>query len=407
MITYGLCLGGGGARGAYQVGVWKALIELNIKISHVVGASIGAINGAFICEGDYDKLYELWKTADFSSCFEFNGEICNGYKLTSKDIPCILKTFLEYGGLNPMPLRKLLKDNISEETIRKSSVNFGIVTLCVSALKPLELFIEDIPLNELSDYIMASASLPGLKKMIINGESFIDGGIYSNLPSEMLIRKNCSHIIEVDIEGPGLKRKIKNKDEFDIIKIKPKEDLGSILNFEPELIFRNMKLGYLDTLKAFGKLKGVYYYFNNFNSIPPILKQLSISEIDLVLKAIGYIDSFYNNITFFRSLKCLKYNIRNIVLNSEEALLIAMEITAETLNIHKYEIYSYSNMLNEIIKISNSNEVNKKHLLMSNCDITNDCLKEVIFRKSLATTFPKEFISHMFIGIIRYRLIHK
>ena len=407
MITYGLCLGGGGSRGAYQVGVWKALIELNIKISHVVGTSIGAINGAFICEGDYDKLYELWRAANFSSCFKFNGEIYNNYKLTSKDIPCIVKTFLEYGGLNPMPLRKLLKDNISEEIIRNSPINFGIVTLCVSVLKPLELFVEDIPLNELLDYIMASASLPGFKKLLINGESFIDGGIYSNLPSEMLIRKNCFHIIEVDIEGPGLKRKIKNKDEFDIIKIKPKEDLGSILNFEPELILRNMKLGYLDTLKAFGKLKGIYYYFNNFNAIPSILKQLTISEIDLILKSIGYSDSFYNNIAFFRSLKCLKYNIRNLVSNSEESLLIAMEITAETLNISKYKIYSYRHMLKEIIEITNSNQINKEYLLMNNCDITNNSLKEVIFRKSLAITLPKDFISHMFIGIIKYRLVHK
>lgn len=43
---YGLVLAGGGTKGAYEVGVWKALKEMNINITAVVGASIGALNGA-------------------------------------------------------------------------------------------------------------------------------------------------------------------------------------------------------------------------------------------------------------------------------------------------------------------------------------------------------------------------
>jgi len=49
-----LVLSGGGARGAYQIGVWKALRELNIDIVAVYGTSVGAINGALIAYGDYD-----------------------------------------------------------------------------------------------------------------------------------------------------------------------------------------------------------------------------------------------------------------------------------------------------------------------------------------------------------------
>ena len=48
---YCLVLAGGGMRGAYQVGVWNALQELNIHISAVAGTSIGAINAAFITAG--------------------------------------------------------------------------------------------------------------------------------------------------------------------------------------------------------------------------------------------------------------------------------------------------------------------------------------------------------------------
>ena len=43
---YGLVLDGGGARGAYQIGAWKALREAGVKIEAVAGTSVGALNGA-------------------------------------------------------------------------------------------------------------------------------------------------------------------------------------------------------------------------------------------------------------------------------------------------------------------------------------------------------------------------
>ena len=48
---YGLVLDGGGARGAYQIGAWKALKEAGVKISAVAGTSVGALNGALIWKG--------------------------------------------------------------------------------------------------------------------------------------------------------------------------------------------------------------------------------------------------------------------------------------------------------------------------------------------------------------------
>ena len=47
-----LVLGGGGSRGAYEIGVCKALEELEIEIDMVFGTSVGAINGAMIAQGD-------------------------------------------------------------------------------------------------------------------------------------------------------------------------------------------------------------------------------------------------------------------------------------------------------------------------------------------------------------------
>ena len=56
-----LVLGGGGSRGAYEIGVWQALREMDIDIHIVTGTSIGAINGAAIAQGDYDMAVRMWK----------------------------------------------------------------------------------------------------------------------------------------------------------------------------------------------------------------------------------------------------------------------------------------------------------------------------------------------------------
>ena len=46
---YGIVLEGGGARGAYQIGAWKALKEAGVKIKGIAGTSVGALNGALMC----------------------------------------------------------------------------------------------------------------------------------------------------------------------------------------------------------------------------------------------------------------------------------------------------------------------------------------------------------------------
>ena len=74
MKPYGLILAGGGAKGAYQIGAWKAMRELDIEFEAIAGASIGAINGAMIAQGDFDDAYELWSNVEVSSGVNIQGE---------------------------------------------------------------------------------------------------------------------------------------------------------------------------------------------------------------------------------------------------------------------------------------------------------------------------------------------
>lgn len=81
---YGLVLDGGGARGAYQIGAWKALAEAGVKIKAVAGTSVGALNGALICMGDVELAESIWRDMTFSTVMDvddqemealFNGEV--------------------------------------------------------------------------------------------------------------------------------------------------------------------------------------------------------------------------------------------------------------------------------------------------------------------------------------------
>lgn len=73
-MKYSLVLEGGGAKGAYQIGVVKALREAGFEFDAITGTSIGAINAAYLVQGNFDEIYKLWKTLSFSEIFDVEGE---------------------------------------------------------------------------------------------------------------------------------------------------------------------------------------------------------------------------------------------------------------------------------------------------------------------------------------------
>ena len=151
-----LILAGGGAKGAYQIGVWKALKELKIKINAVIGNSVGALNGAFIAQNDIDKAIRLWKNISLDKIIKIPKELINNgtFHLNSKNIPKLKELqeiFFKHKGMDTSPLKELIRNSISEEKIRKSRIDFGLITYEISNLKPVEIFLEDIPEGLLSD----------------------------------------------------------------------------------------------------------------------------------------------------------------------------------------------------------------------------------------------------------------
>ena len=177
---FGLVLEGGGARGAYHVGAYKAIRELNIEIGGIAGTSIGAINGAMMVQGDYELLEKIWLSVDSYELFDLDEktiEDLRNFNLRNINFSYLLhqsKEILSNRGLDTSRIRELFDYYIDEEKIRSSNIDFGIVTVNLTDKKPMELMKEDIPEGKLIDFLIASANLPAFRIEEMDGKKYLD-----------------------------------------------------------------------------------------------------------------------------------------------------------------------------------------------------------------------------------------
>jgi len=251
----GLALEGGGARGAYHIGVVKALLENGYDFDGFVGTSIGAINAAALAQGDFGKTHDLWANISHDQLFDddeqrfFSYIDSNGFKLNAEFSSTIRKMLLKMrdGGIGTDKMRAFIGAHINEEEIRRSGKDFGLVTVSLTSRKPFELMLEDIPNGHLIDYVMASASLPGFRRERIEGNAFIDGAFYDSCPFRLLLNRGYDEIIAIRTNSLGVFHRVGAADKVKIIA--PKKHLGRVLVFSPEHSRANISLGYDDGLK--------------------------------------------------------------------------------------------------------------------------------------------------------------
>ena len=251
-----IVLAGGGSKGAYQIGVWRALRKLNISYDIVTGTSVGALNSAFMVQNDYFKALLLWYNLKSSTVYDSSMKI-----ESNKDFIKYAKKIFKDGGIKIDNLEKTVDKYINIEKIYKSKIDMGIVTVKFPSLEPLELKKSDIPKDKLKDYLLASAScFPAFPVKEIDGEEYIDGGFYDNLPINLAISMGATEIIAVDLDFIGVKQKIKDN-SIPIRVISPSSKTGSFLIFDKISSRRAIRLGYNDTMKSFGKLEGNLFAF--------------------------------------------------------------------------------------------------------------------------------------------------
>ncbi len=278
----GLVLGGGGGKGAYQIGVWRALREAGIdtKIDAVAGTSIGALNGALFCMGNLNRAEKVWAS------------ISPGQVLTEKDIYKCCQSLCRYeqgtceeGWFSNAGLGELIKHNIDPRILKNGALDFYVTAAklqkrpCfynyvkkhsedniftrVASLLAIKLFkYQTMPVYFdirrqktalIADILLASSAIPLIFPDIsIEGEEYIDGGIEDNVPIVPLYRRGVRKMIVVTMEERD-KTCTQCFPDAQIVHINlvksALQNFTGTLDFNAENAKKRMEQGYLDGKK--------------------------------------------------------------------------------------------------------------------------------------------------------------
>ncbi len=223
-----LVLQGGGALGAYQAGVYQALMEGGIEPDWVIGTSIGAINGAIIAGNEpanrIERLREFWDGVTRKTPFDqFWPPSLFGNALTN--LSTVVAGVPGFFTPNPLaacgptfplgidkasyystePLKETLGRLVDFEHLGRRHVRLSVGAVNVRTSEMRYFDSQAMPLAAM--HVMASGALPpAFPAVTIDGESYWDGGIYSNTPIEVVLddvpRRN-SLIFSVNVWQPS------------------------------------------------------------------------------------------------------------------------------------------------------------------------------------------------------------
>jgi NTE family protein len=204
-----LVLQGGGALGAYQVGVYEALHDAGIEPDWVIGTSIGAINAALIAGSPpaerVNRLCEFWRQVESPNILPtpFNwlgaGIAVANINTVLRGVPAFFEPnvaawrgayasvgveLASYYSIEP--LRRTLTDLVDFAALADSATRLtvGAVNACKGTMRYFDSRHERI----FVDHVLASGALPpAFPAVRIGGEPYWDGGIYSNTPIEAVL----------------------------------------------------------------------------------------------------------------------------------------------------------------------------------------------------------------------------
>ena len=263
-IRIGLVLAGGGGKGAYQIGAWRAFERFGIEFNVVAGTSIGAVNGLLMSSVDVNEATRIWLSLDKKLDFEkVKSEITlNDYIniYTAYMDPSYSVELVKYGGLfDQTELENCIRQLLySANTFE----NFYVCTTKVTENPSAQYFnISKINIEKGTKAILASTSIPVIFEAVkIGNHYYYDGGLVNNVPIEPVMQNECDLIIIVFLDLKEVD-KLKIHSKVPLIPIIPSESLGDfktgVLNLKRKDVEKKMKLGYEDTCRVLSGLKGL------------------------------------------------------------------------------------------------------------------------------------------------------
>ena len=396
-----IVLSGGGAKGAYELGFWKAIRELGIKFDIVTGTSIGALNGLMMVQNDYRKCFKLWYYMNYDKIFE--KELSDLFN-EQKDIKGVALNYIKgaiKGGYEVPNLVKVIDDNFDPKKFYNSNIDYGLVTVRFPSLKPVFIEKEKIKPELMKEYLLASAScFPAFKVKNIENKGYIDGGYQDNLPIDLAVKMGADNIIAVDLRAIGRKKGIPSN--IPVKLITPNTDIGNFLIMEKQQSRRIYQIGYNDTMKAYNELDGNIYTFRknslkrNFNRVgdefyTEVYKYLdNVVSKHSILKILGKNKEAGFNKILEETMKAFDLDICNIYRTSSANVEI------------KKKLRKTINTPSKITTIVKNNKLNK---LFVNQELICYIYKIIISENrkktnSLMIMFPKAFLCALYIKSI-------
>lgn len=229
-MNIGLCLCGGGAKGAYQAGVIKALYDKGVKFNVISGTSIGSVNGYFIFTNNVEKLEEMW--TDIDAHVDYNIKIVNNTVDNSNLID--LLSNINYN--NPQKLDFYVNYINIENNIPKEKI-VNILDLnkedSLNSIKYSSL----LPFNPKGTMELNEQFIKDLSEGLYNGYN-LDGGLVNNTLLSPLLNKNLDKIVIIsnkhDYTLPDEIKNIYNEDNIIVVRPKTIFDKNDTLRFEKE-----------------------------------------------------------------------------------------------------------------------------------------------------------------------------
>ena len=340
--TYAIALEGGGAKGGYEVGVWKALEEMGVRYNAVSGTSVGALNGALMAMRDLPGAIAAWEDIRLDKVIDFDADqeenlrrVVSGEVDFSSFHELIPQAFdvIRKRGLDGAPLRAWVREVVDCKKIKSSDVRLFISTVSLTDRKGLELCVNDLEEDEICDMLLASAYHPTFRLEKLGGKLYADGGFIDSLPLHVLVENGYRDIIAVRIPSRfARERRFKIPDNVNIWYVDTDADLGGVLNFSAEQARRDMTIGYYDAWHDLCGLYGKRYYIER-----------SMTEREALDRIL---DSYLRRAPGFplREL-CEKELPRmakglNVTGGYYELLLALLEVTAEGRELDKLRIYT-------------------------------------------------------------------
>lgn len=355
---FGLVLEGGGAKGAYQIGVWKALAEAGVQLEAVAGTSVGALNGALICMGDIENACEVWENISHAQVMDVDESRMERIFAGKGNLPEILfegAMMALTGGADVTPLKELIDRHVDEKRVRESRVDFYVSTYSLTDHKELDLPVSEMEPDRLKEYLLASALVvPLFKNEKLHGKRYMDGGIINNVPLDSLVKRGYQNILVVRIFGVGREKRVEIPENVRVQTIAPRVNLGYMLDFDGKKSARNLKIGYYDAKRWLYGLSGTIYYIDEHETENDYMKRL-LSVPEQIKRQLC--DSFHIHLpsdsverAYAEHVPSAAADMLGLSKGWDYRMLYlgALEATAKLLHVPKYHIYTLNEMEQQV-----------------------------------------------------------